>query len=186
MKKLATSLLGLLLGASGAGNAKDPETKTFQTPEGPVTTTSTTVEGVPQSVVVASAKQVAEISALSSKAKVFAGTYLPGVSNPTLKEFDDAFLLWQREKKRTYTEQQVIAMLGAHLGSRLVAELDMEWVVVTDQYGSDFAVRAKKYEVLSFPFSSVAKRIERRQYEFMAGVYRTVQNTIASGDLKAR
>jgi hypothetical protein len=186
MKKLATSLLVLLFGSSGASTAKESETKTFQTQEGPVTATSTTVEAVPQGILLASAKHVAEISALSFKANVFARTYLPGVSNPSLKDLDDAFLLWQREMKRPYTEQQVIEMLGAHLGSRLVAELDMEWVVVTDQYGTDFAVRARKYEVVSFPFSSVAKRIERGQYEFMAGVYRTVQHTIASGDLKAR
>ena len=77
-------------------------------------------------------------------------------------------------------------MLGAYLGNNLVEELEMEWVVVTDKYGTDYAVRGKKYEVLSFPFSSVMKRIENNQYDFMAGVYYVVQVMIASGDYKVR
>jgi hypothetical protein len=57
----------------------------------------------------------------------------------------------------------------------------MEWVHVTDEYGTDLAVRARKYEVTSFPFSSVAKRIQNKQYDFMVGVYYAVQDAIASG-----
>ena len=43
--------------------------------------------------------------------------------------------------------------------------------MVTDQDGTDYAVRAKKFEVMSFPFSSVEKRVERNQYDFMVGIY---------------
>jgi len=43
-----------------------------------------------------------------------------------------------------------------------------------------------KSEVMSFPFSSVIKRIESNQYDFMEGVYRVVGQAIASGEAKPR
>ena len=162
------------------------ETKTLQTPNGPVTATMETVEPTPQKTVIASSRQLLTIDALASQATGFVAAYRPGVSSPSLKDFDEAFRLWQKEKRRRYTEQQVVQMLGAYLGNQLVADFQMEWVMVTDQYGTDYAVRSKKYEVMSFPFSSVVKRIENNQYEFMVGVYHTVQDTIASGNYKTR
>ena len=77
-------------------------------------------------------------------------------------------------------------MLGAFLGNKLVKDFDMEWVVVTDMYGTDFAVRGKKVEVMSFPFSSVAKRIESHQFDFMNGVYFAVKNAVENENVKAR
>jgi hypothetical protein len=62
----------------------------------------------------------------------------------------------------------------------------MEWVVVTDEYGTDYAVRSKQSEVMAFPFSSVAKRIERDQYDFMVGVYHSVRTILESGEYKPR
>ncbi len=108
------------------------------------------------------------------------------MSDPSLRDFDEAFRLWQNEDAPRYTERQVIDILGAYLGSRLAVDFGMEWVKVTDQDGTDYAVRAKTVEVMSFPFSSVAKRIENKQYGFMAGVYHTVQHTVTSGNYKAR
>ena len=77
-------------------------------------------------------------------------------------------------------------MLGAHLGERLVAKFEMEWVVVTDQYGRDLAVRSKRVEVVSYPYSSVSKRIASDQYDFMEGIYYAVQDVIENGNNKAR
>ena len=58
----------------------------------------------------------------------------------------------------------------------------MEWVTVEDQYGTDYAVRSRKMEVLSFPFSSVSKRVENSQCDFMVAVYHTVDHTLKNGD----
>ena len=131
-------------------------------------------------------KEVVAIEELASKSKHFVAYYLPGRPNPSLSDFDEAFSLWQQEEERRYTEQEVIELLGAYLGSQLIADFQMEWVTVSDQYGTDYAVRARRYEVMSFPFSSVAKRIERSQYDFMVGVYYAVKQSIESGEYKTR
>jgi hypothetical protein len=40
--------------------------------------------------------------------------------------------------------------------------------------------------VMSFPFSSVAKRIQSKQFDFMNGVYYAVKHAIERGNFKAR
>lgn len=161
-------------------------TKTINTPDGSITTTTTTVEPTPQEINLASSRDVKGINAYALQGRRFVATYLSKVKNPSLKDFDEAFRLWQLEGKRQFTEQQVVEMLGAYLGNKLIVDFQMEWVVVKDEYGTDFAVRSKMYEVMSFPFSSVAKRIENEQYDFMFGVYHTVRSSIESGDYKTR
>lgn len=188
MKILLVVVALVLCVAAGAALLKQSqsETKTINTSDGQVTATSKTVDPTPQEIVLASVEQCLVFDKLVLKAKNFVVVYLPGVSNPTLKDYDEAFRIWQKSKDGRYTEHEVIEMLGAYLGNNLVEELQMEWVVVTDKYGTDYAVRGKKYEVLSFPFSSVMKRIENNQYDFMAGVYYVVQDMIASGNYKVR
>ena len=73
-------------------------------------------------------------------------------------------------------------MLGAALGEKMVADLDMEWVVVSDQFGTDYGVRSRKSEVMAFPFSSVQKRVGRNEYDFLIGIYHSVQSLIESGE----
>lgn len=108
------------------------------------------------------------------------------VEKPTMQDFDVAFARWQKEGTRRYSEERVVELLGAYLGSRLVADVNMEWVVVNDQYGRDFAVRAKNYEALSFPFAVVAKRIQKNEYDFMVGVYEALRYSIKNGEVKRR
>lgn len=171
-------LLSLLL-APFAGQAKQQESKTLSTPEGTVSMTSTKIAPSPQEVVILKSEKLEQILALDRAAIQFLSAYAPGAA-PSLKAYDEAFRLWQRDHANRFSVDDVVARLGAYLGSRLVTDFDMEWIQVTDEYGTDLAVRARKYEVIAFPFASVAKRIQNKQYDFMAGVYYAVQDTIAS------
>ncbi|MBS0576511.1 MAG: DUF3806 domain-containing protein [Proteobacteria bacterium] len=185
MNRLLAITLSLLLALTPSAMCAASET-TIQTPEGPVTTAKKTVAATPQKIELVGARKRLAFDASARQAREFVQAYLPGISNPSLGDFDKAFGLWQEEKDRRYTERQVIDLLGAYLGNRLAADFQMEWVTVTDRDGADFAVRAKKAEVMAFPFSSVAKRIQANQHDFMVGVYFTVQHTLASGDYRAR
>ena len=148
----------------------------------PQTTAPKAIESFPQNIVAASPRKITTINAFAARAQDFVATYLPDVSNPSLKDFDEAFYRWQKTKDRRYTDQQVIGILGAYLGNRLVTDFQMEWVIVTDQYGSDYAVKARKSKVIAYSFASVSKRVERNQYEFMDGIYQAVKRLIAKAD----
>ena len=160
------------------------QTRIIETPYGEIITTTTTIQPVPQEIKLANDNDMQAFDAYASQGVLFVKSYLPHVTNPSLKDYDEAFRLWQIEKERRYTEQQIIEILGACLGNKLITDFQMEWVVVTDEYGTDFAVRGKRFEIISFPFSSVVKRIENNQYDFMVGVYHTVRASIERGDFK--
>jgi hypothetical protein len=51
--------------------------------------------------------------------------------------------------------------LGAALGDAFVQELHMEWVVIEDEHGIDFAVLMPGTSIMLFPLTMISKRIER-------------------------
>lgn len=160
----------------------EPEVETFQTPSGPVTATTQIIEPVAQQITVASVAEVKEFERFALSAWEIVAAYLGHEITLSLATLDQAFRAWQLESSRRFSEQEVENILGAYLGQRLAADLNMEWVTVTDEYGTDYAVRSRKYEVMSFPFAVVSKRIEDAKYDFLVAVYHTVEHTLKEGD----
>ncbi len=68
--------------------------------------------------------------------------------------------------------------LGVAFGDALAQQLEMEWVQVTDEYGTDPALRLPGTSVLSFPLTSISKRIERGEvvdvYELFKSAYKAI------------
>lgn len=68
--------------------------------------------------------------------------------------------------------------LGVAFGDALAQQLEMEWVQVTDEYGTDPALRLPGTSVLSFPLTSISKRIERGEnvdvYRLFKNAYKTI------------
>lgn len=163
-----------------------PKELVVETDEGAVIGQVSEVDEFPQKVVRVSSAESQQFAAWSNVASDFRTAYGQPQSENELKQYDEAFKAWQRSTEKRHSDQEVINLLGAYLGQRMVSELDMEWVVVTDQYGQDYAVRHKKSELMSFPFSSVAKRIEDKEHDFIHGVYHVLRHQIENGDWKQR
>ncbi len=51
--------------------------------------------------------------------------------------------------------------LGVALGDAFVQELHMEWVVIEDEHGTDFAVLMPGTSIMLFPLTMISKRVER-------------------------
>lgn len=51
--------------------------------------------------------------------------------------------------------------LGIVLGDVFVQDLEMEWIMVEDEYGRDPAVRLPNTTMILFPMTMISKRIER-------------------------
>ncbi len=173
-----------IVGPSIVMSDKTREEK-IETPDGEITTNVKTVDPIPQEIIIANVEDVQAFNSFALQGTNFVATFLPEITDPTLKDFDKAFQLWQ-QNKNYFTDQQVVEILGAYLGNKLIEDFEMEWVLVNDEYGTDYAVRGKRYEVMSFPFSSVLKRIDNNQYDFMFGVYHSVRSTLESGEYKTR
>jgi hypothetical protein len=79
------------------------------------------------------------------------------------KEFDSDLIdevinKWRNDtSKDKKTPKEMIDIFGAAFGQGIVEELDCEWKLLSDQYGTDFTVINKKYVVNGFPFSTIQK-----------------------------
>jgi hypothetical protein len=157
-----------------------------KTPEGNITVHKTTIDPIPQKISAITGDELTHLKSLAMQGPEFVASYLPNEKDLNLKTYDRAFHFWQISKAQRHTNEKVIEILGGYLGNKCISDLNMEWVKVIDEYGTDYAIRSKTTEVMAFPFETVRKRIENKEHDFLHGVYYTIKQMIASGDYKAR
>jgi hypothetical protein len=180
-------LLALLLAAIGCSDVSNNQsTITIKTPDGNVVANKSTVDPVSQKITAVTGDELKGLQTLTQDAPTFVAAYLPQTPDPDLKDCDLAFRAWQISDNKQHSSQQVVEILGGYLGNKCVADFDMEWVTVTDEYGTDYAVRSKTVDVMAFPFSTVLKRIENNEHDFLYAVYYAIKQTLESGDYMRR
>jgi hypothetical protein len=171
-KKLRVAVLALLCGLHAVAAAE---------------TTTTVVEPTPQKIEAASPGELKTFRAYGARAALFVASYVPAARQPTLADADEAFRLWQQDKrKRRASEKEVVEMFGAFLGAKLAADFGLQWVVVTDENGRDYAVRAARHEAMAFPFAAVEKRIENGAHGFMQPIHDAMKELMDGGQAKQR
>src|SRR5690606_35243220 len=87
------------------------------------------------------------------------------------EELDRVFSRWTLEEGEKEPPHVVANALGAAFGEYLVERHGFSWAVVTDAYGTEFAVTHPLGKTTAFPRASVEKRIENGQTEFFFHVY---------------
>jgi hypothetical protein len=96
-----------------------------------------------------------------SHSKKVISKYLGDGSGGTVdsKALDKVLAKWSTSTGNKESAKELVDAIGAAFGQEIVDELDFEWKVITDQYGTDITVIHKKYVVNGFPFSSVQKAV---------------------------
>jgi len=130
--------------------------------------------------------EAAWISAQLDAARKFAAEYSPSdVQNPlALAPLDRAFAKWIEtigsESPDGDSVNSVINCVGIAFGRALVDGLGFQWVIVTDEQGTDLAVHALpgRGDVLLFPANFVAKRWERRETDFLEDAFRRIAGDV--------
>lgn len=138
----------------------------------------------------------AERSWLSSQlqgARLFVEAYAPEHREQPLglAAVDRAFAAWLAEGVTAADQiNSAINCVGVIFGQALVDELELEWVIATDEHGSELAVYGPpgRGDVLVYPANFVAKRWERREtfflersFDQMAEHVRAIQPTGETG-----
>lgn len=99
----------------------------------------------------------------------------------TLAALDRAFAAWLvTPDSDDQTINGVINCVGVALGQSLVDGAGFEWVIATDEAGTDIAILAlpDTGKVLIYPTNFVAKRWERRESDFLEASFRTIVNQV--------
>jgi hypothetical protein len=135
-----------------------------------VETVATEVELIPQKVVPFGPTENAWREESLELARAMGIKYGSG-GDLTPEELDVVFSRWVHEEGEKEADDLVADALGAAFGQHFVEQHGFRWVVLTDQYGTDYAVRHSIGESTAFPKASVQKRIEDKCPEFFQNVY---------------
>jgi hypothetical protein len=97
---------------------------------------------------------------------------------PTLELLDRAFCNYLASASDPGDANAVVLAVGVAFGVRLVEDLGFEWVIATDDYGTDLAVLARRErgDVTIFPTEFVSKRCERREAPFLVASYAEIRH----------
>ena len=157
------------------------QTRSLDTPEGPLELRVEQVEPTPQQVVTLTPRQERQVKASAQGLESLLSRYggSAGSTSWDLEALDFCFRRWLEDPEPDRPgDQRVIEVLGSAFGEYLVQHLDMNWVLVTDEYGTDFAVRGSLTDTMTFPYSVVSKRVEAREHTFFVPVYRAIEDTL--------
>jgi ribosomal protein S16 len=114
----------------------------------------------------------------------FVGAYSPeDAGKPvTLAILDRAWAAWLVEGAHGTDEvNAAINVVGIRFGQFLVDEAGFQWVIATDEHGTDLAVLAlpRRGDVLVYPANFVAKRCDRRETNFLAAAFDAIIKQVA-------
>ena len=118
-------------------------------------------------------------------ARKFVATMSPADAHQplTLEALDRAFAAWMpRAANDTVQVNAAINAVGIQFGQFLVDGAEFEWIIATDNCGTDLAIRALpgRGDVLVYPANFVAKRWERRESNFLAVCFKAICNDVAT------
>lgn len=135
-----------------------------------VETFTTTADPTPQTVEPFGPEQDLWLNESLELARALGVKYASG-GDLTPEELDVVFSRWMHDEDEKESDDAVANALGAAFGDYLVEQHGFRWVVVTDEYGTEYAVKHTTGQTTAFPRASVEKRIEDKCPEFFQNVY---------------
>lgn len=102
---------------------------------------------------------------------------------PSPEDLDQAFGDWLNSHDPS-DANAVVNSVGAAFGQHLVNTTPLEWVIATDEYGTELAVYGLpgSGDVLVFPQNFVAKRYEARAGTFIVESIKKIQAQVAKAE----
>ena len=90
----------------------------------------------------------------------YAGVSVTG-ELPALELVEQVYQNWRREPPREReSNRSVLEALAAVIGEHLARVPGLRWVIVKDEYGSDYAIYGTPGELLVYPLVTAFKRFE--------------------------
>jgi len=86
------------------------------------------------------------------------------IDNYTPTTLDNIIDLWNEDSaKFSCSENYFVNTIGTAFGQFLVKTYKMKWIMVTDEYGTDYATTISELNLSNFPLNSVLKAIEQKR-----------------------
>lgn len=80
---------------------------------------------------------------------------------PSLARLDATWIAWRGDSSANRLDANtVVNGLGIAFGKHLIESFGLDWVIATDEYGTDVAVFGEPHAVTFFPANMIAKRLD--------------------------
>lgn len=93
-------------------------------------------------------------------------TYIPNsnINNYTPKTLDNLIDLWNTDSSKfKCSKDYFINAIGVAFGEYLIKTYKMEWKILTDEDGQDYATTIEEISLTNFPINSVQKAIDQKR-----------------------
>ncbi len=109
------------------------------------------------------------LSADNLISKHFAGQNLKTFTGETLDNLID---LWNDDPTQfDCTKSDFINFIGSAFGHFLNKMIGSKWILLADQYGTDYSCQIDEISLRAFPFNSVLKAIEQKRENSLDTIY---------------
>jgi hypothetical protein len=94
-----------------------------------------------------------------------------GEALPTLDSLDGCVEGWQADDDSRADVNVLINGVGVAVGEHLSRQVGLDWVIATDEHGSDLALHGPPGDILIYPANTVAKRVVAGETGFVRSLY---------------
>ena len=158
------------------------KTETVPSPYGPLSSTRFEVKPVPQTLRSLKPEEDAARAGFVARAETLAREQgiqrSPGGGRLNPDELDELLKRWNPPTASVEEFNLVAQVLGFAFGDYLVERHRLRWVVLSDEHGTDFAVTDEAGDFTAFPISTVGKRLDSGERDFLGPVAFTIQRQV--------
>jgi hypothetical protein len=89
---------------------------------------------------------------------------------PSAQLLDDIVVGWLDDDDSRVDVNVVVNAIGIAFGTHLAAATGLNWVIATDEHGSDLALHGQPGDIMVYPANAVAKRVVASERRFVVSL----------------
>src|SRR4051794_20612819 len=97
---------------------------------------------------------------------------------PTLERLDACVTGWLADDDSRVDVNTLVNAVGVAFGVHLAKDAALDWVIATDEQGSDLALHGEPGNIILFPANAVAKRITAGEVDFVVPLHKAMVGVV--------
>ena len=112
-------------------------------------------------------------------AALIAERYTEASENPpSLERLDACVEGWLADDESRVDVNTLVNAVGVAFGAHLARNATLDWVIATDDQGSDLALHGEPGNIILFPANAVAKRVSAGETDFIVSLHNAMVGVV--------
>jgi hypothetical protein len=97
---------------------------------------------------------------------------------PSLERLDACIAAWLADDASRVDVNTLVNAVGVAFGCHLASKAALDWVIATDEQGSDLALHGEPGNIILFPANAVAKRVAAGEIDFIVSLHNAMVGVV--------